>query len=206
MANVLSETKRQQVLALGRLGWPLRRIEEALGVRRETASAYLKAAGIGIRAERQRRLRPRPASEVSTDPEGAKPASGGEVSTDSAPARTPLPAAAPGSPDGPAPRVVRPRSQSALWRRAPPLRRGRSAVPRARSGSEGQGREQRRSRVAHAAQRTVLRVARRGADLPGPLGAHLGRYPHPRHHQTMSKRASGYGRRYSVSLKRPLGL
>jgi len=34
MANVLSEEKRQQVLALGRLGWPLRRIEAELGVRR----------------------------------------------------------------------------------------------------------------------------------------------------------------------------
>ena len=50
MANVLSDTKRQQVLALGRLGWPLRRIEDATGVRRETASAYLKAAGIAVRS------------------------------------------------------------------------------------------------------------------------------------------------------------
>ena len=41
MSNVLSEHKRQQVLALGRLGWPLRRIDEETGVRRETASAYL---------------------------------------------------------------------------------------------------------------------------------------------------------------------
>lgn len=36
----MSKEKREQVLALGRLGWPLRRIEEATGVRRETASAY----------------------------------------------------------------------------------------------------------------------------------------------------------------------
>ena len=28
MSNVLSEEKRQQVIALGRLGWPLRRIEQ----------------------------------------------------------------------------------------------------------------------------------------------------------------------------------
>jgi len=28
MSNVLSEAKRQQVIALGRLGWPLRRIEQ----------------------------------------------------------------------------------------------------------------------------------------------------------------------------------
>ena len=43
MANILSETKKQQVVALGRLGWTLRRIEAATGVRRETVSAYLRA-------------------------------------------------------------------------------------------------------------------------------------------------------------------
>ena len=48
MGNVLSETKRQQVIALGRLGWSLRRIEQETGVRRETAGGYLKAAGISI--------------------------------------------------------------------------------------------------------------------------------------------------------------
>ena len=79
MGNVLSKEKREQVLALGRLGWSLRRIEEATGVRRETTSAYLKAAEIPVRAPRQRRP-PNPASEVSTD-STANPAS--EVSTDS---------------------------------------------------------------------------------------------------------------------------
>ena len=49
MGNVLSGEKREQVLALGRLGWPLRRIEEATGVRRETAGNYLRRAGIVIR-------------------------------------------------------------------------------------------------------------------------------------------------------------
>ena len=49
MANVLSDEKKQQVIALGRLGWTLRRIQQATGVRRETASGYLKAAGIGVR-------------------------------------------------------------------------------------------------------------------------------------------------------------
>src|SRR5258708_30555908 len=49
MSNVLSEAKKQQVIALGRLGWPLRRIEQETGVRGETAGAYLKAAGIGVR-------------------------------------------------------------------------------------------------------------------------------------------------------------
>ena len=48
MSNVLSEEKKQQVIALGKLGWPLRRIEQATGVRRETASAYLKSAGVVV--------------------------------------------------------------------------------------------------------------------------------------------------------------
>ena len=48
MGNVLSDDKQQQVLVLGRLGWSLRRIQATTGVRRETASGYLKAAGISI--------------------------------------------------------------------------------------------------------------------------------------------------------------
>src|SRR5215469_8886440 len=70
MGNVLNEEKRQQVLALGRLGWPLRRIEQEIGVRRETASAYLKAAGIAIRRPGGWGKYPassKPANEVSTD-------------------------------------------------------------------------------------------------------------------------------------------
>lgn len=68
MSNVLSEAKRQQVIALGRLGWPLRRIEQATGVRRETASAYLKAAGVGVRPPRGwgRGAPAKPANEVTT--------------------------------------------------------------------------------------------------------------------------------------------
>src|ERR1700693_3880028 len=50
MANVLNEEKKQQVLALGRLGWSLRQIQQATRIRRETASAYLKAAGITVRS------------------------------------------------------------------------------------------------------------------------------------------------------------
>jgi hypothetical protein len=46
MSNVFSEEKKLQVIALGKLGRPLRRIEQATGVRRETASAYLKSAGV----------------------------------------------------------------------------------------------------------------------------------------------------------------
>jgi hypothetical protein len=75
MSNVLSEEKKQQVIALGKLGWPLRRIEQATGVRRETASAYLKAAGIVVRLPRfwGRRIPAKPANEVTPDRE-AKPA------------------------------------------------------------------------------------------------------------------------------------
>ena len=45
----LSRDKREQVIALGRLGWSLRRIEQETGVRRETASDYLRGAGIALR-------------------------------------------------------------------------------------------------------------------------------------------------------------
>jgi hypothetical protein len=76
MSNVLSDEKRQQVLALGRLGWTLRQIEQATGVRRETASNYLKAVGIEVHPP-GRRGQPRsarPLIQVTTDPEAAKPA------------------------------------------------------------------------------------------------------------------------------------
>jgi transposase len=85
VSNVLSEEKKQQVIALGRLGWSLRRIEETTGVRRETASSYLKEAGVALRPPRGRRVRAKPASrgeKVTTDSDLAKPAS--EVTTDSA--------------------------------------------------------------------------------------------------------------------------
>jgi len=49
VSNVLNEEKKQQVIALGRLGWSLRRIQRNTGVRRETAAGYLKAAGIAFR-------------------------------------------------------------------------------------------------------------------------------------------------------------
>ena len=48
MSNVLNEAKRQQVIAMGRLGWSLRRMEQEIDVRRETAGAYLKATGIRV--------------------------------------------------------------------------------------------------------------------------------------------------------------
>ena len=78
MSNVLSEAKKQQVIALGRLGWPLRRIEQETGVRRETAGAYLKAAGIGVRPPGAwgRRAPAKAANEngVTTGSDAAKPA------------------------------------------------------------------------------------------------------------------------------------
>jgi len=94
----LDDQKRQQILALGRLGWSLRRIEDTTGIRRETASDHLKAAGIPVRG-RGGRLGvwppPKPATtvEVSTDPGPSKPATAPPLSTD--PASGPGPSRAP---------------------------------------------------------------------------------------------------------------
>ena len=68
MANVLTEEKKQQVLALGRLGWSLRQIQRATRIRRETASQYLKAAGIAVRSPGGwGRRAAKPANKVITD-------------------------------------------------------------------------------------------------------------------------------------------
>jgi transposase len=87
VSNVLNEQQKQQVIALGRLGWSLRRIERESGVRRETISAYLKEAGVARRPPRGRRIRAKPASQagqVTTDSTPAKPASDAtEVTPDS---------------------------------------------------------------------------------------------------------------------------
>ena len=84
MSNVLSDDKRHQIIALGRLGWSLRRIEQATGVRRETASAYIKAAGISVRRPGKRGPEAKPAIEVFTDSGPGKtvnpPANEAEVS------------------------------------------------------------------------------------------------------------------------------
>jgi transposase len=90
MSNVLGDDKQHEIVALGRLGWSLRRIQQATGVRRETASGYLKAAGIVVRGRgRPRKSKPKPAisPEVSTDSGGANPAISETVSTDSAAAK-----------------------------------------------------------------------------------------------------------------------
>lgn len=94
VSNVLSQEKQNQVIALGRLGWPLRRIEKATGVRRETAAGYLRSAGVPVRQPgRWGRQVPdsNPATEVTTDSAGgAAPNPANEVpqvTTDSEPPR-----------------------------------------------------------------------------------------------------------------------
>jgi hypothetical protein len=96
VSNVLNDEKKQQVIALGRLGWSLRRIQRSTGVRRETAASYLKAAGVEVRPPgawgRQPSAKPangvitdsgstKPVKEITAVPESAKPAK--EVITDS---------------------------------------------------------------------------------------------------------------------------
>ena len=71
MSHVLSEGKKQQVIALGKLGWSLRRIEQATGVRRETASAYLKTTGVEVHLPGWGRRAPaKPAIQPTPDPWG----------------------------------------------------------------------------------------------------------------------------------------
>jgi transposase len=109
MSNVLSEEKKQQVIALGRLGWTLRRIEEATGVRRETAGAYLKAAGISVRPPGRwgKPAGANPANEGITDLGDSKPANEAEVITD----------------------FIRPFSQKEAVSLAPPNRSGSACEP-----------------------------------------------------------------------------
>src|SRR3954471_5787806 len=87
MSNVLDIEKQHQIRALGALGRSLRPIEAATGVRRETISAYLKAAGIPVRRRggRPRAWPPNPATtaQTSTNSTSANPA------TDPRPTRSP---------------------------------------------------------------------------------------------------------------------
>ena len=66
MGNVLDKTQQEQVIALGRLGWSLRRIEQATGVRRETAGGYLRSAGVALRTPGWGGKPAKPAIEVTT--------------------------------------------------------------------------------------------------------------------------------------------
>ena len=90
MSYVLEQTKQQQVVALGQLGWTVSRIAAAVHVDRATVTRYLRAAGVPVRG----RGRPSEGTanaaispEVSTDsnPEISRSA----VSTDSRPGRAP---------------------------------------------------------------------------------------------------------------------
>jgi transposase len=90
MSYVLEQTKQQQVLTLGHLGWTVSRIAAAVHVDRATVTRYLRAAGVPVRG----RGRPSEGTanaaisrEVST---ASNPAiSRSEVSTDSRPGRAP---------------------------------------------------------------------------------------------------------------------
>jgi len=81
MSNVLSEEKKQQVIALGRLGWSLRKIQKATGVHRTTAAEYLRAAGIQLRPPGAWGKAPpaKPTNAVTPDPEAAPPAAEGRA-------------------------------------------------------------------------------------------------------------------------------
>jgi hypothetical protein len=86
----LNEEKKQQVIALGRLGWSLRRIEGRTGVRRETAATYLKAAGVPLRPPGGwGRHGPKPAIEVTTGFGAELAADNGGAGDDPKPGRSP---------------------------------------------------------------------------------------------------------------------
>src|ERR1700692_626899 len=87
MGNVLEKAKQEQVNALGRLGWSLRRIEAATGVRRETAGGYLRSAGIALRTPGGwgRKAPAKAATSVTTGSASSKPAN--EVITGFSPSR-----------------------------------------------------------------------------------------------------------------------
>ena len=189
MSNVLDNDKQQQILALGRLGWSLRRIEQALAVRRETISGYLKAAGIAVHGRGRRsesKAKPAISEEVSTDL-GAKPAiTSRGVSTDPGASAT----------AGPSPERERLRAVSRDHRRgarAWPQRRGDLAGPGRRPRLSGAVRECPPLRRGPARQRAGGRArrhhdgARRGR--PGRLrrGADG---PRPRHRASTDARAS----------------
>jgi transposase len=89
VSNVLSEEKKQQVIALGKLGWSLRRIQQATHIRRETAARYLRAAGIAVRAPGGwGRKEAKPAIQVSAD-FGADSAGRTVVPAEPRPSRSP---------------------------------------------------------------------------------------------------------------------
>ena len=122
MSNVLNEEKQQQIIVLGQLGWSLRRIEQQTGVRRETVSAYLKAAGIAVRGPgRWGRGTPTPTHVPPSDWTAAKPAN--EVITDSGEKTPENPSPQPSNPAATASTCEPYRETIELW-----LDRGRNAT------------------------------------------------------------------------------
>lgn len=102
----MNEEKKQQAIALGRLGWSLRQIQKAIGVRRETISVYLRAAGVAMRAPRGQYIPANPASQedgVITGRVEAKPASLDKVIIDSGGESATATEARPGSQPGRSP-------------------------------------------------------------------------------------------------------
>jgi hypothetical protein len=111
----LNEEKKQQVIALGRLGWSLRRIERRTGVRRETAATYLKAAGVPLRPPGGwGRHDPKPAIEVTTD-SGAELTTDGAAEDDPKPGRSPSASACEPYPEVIAAGLSRGRNAMAIW-------------------------------------------------------------------------------------------
>jgi hypothetical protein len=88
MGNVLEKVKQEQGIALGRLGWSLRRIEAETGVRRETAGGYLRSAGIALRTPGGwgRKAPAKAATSVTTGSASSNPAN--EVITGFSPSRS----------------------------------------------------------------------------------------------------------------------
>ncbi len=134
MSNVLADDKHHQIVALGRLGWSLRRIERTTGVRRETISGYLKAVGIVVPGRGRRASRAKPAistAAVSTDSGGANPAISEAVSLDAREAKAATRAEA-STDSTPVPRPGRaPRASACAPYREliiDALRRGRNAM------------------------------------------------------------------------------
>ena len=76
----MNEQKKQQVIALGRLGWSLRRIQKTTGVRRETAAVYIREAGVAVRSPGLWGRGAATPTVAGAGPPGTKPAIG--VTTD----------------------------------------------------------------------------------------------------------------------------
>ncbi len=90
MSNVLSEEKRDQVIALGRLGWSLRALKRRYTFGGRRFGGYLRAAGIPVRPPGAwgRRDPAKPANEVITD-FGAESTGENSVASEPVPGRSP---------------------------------------------------------------------------------------------------------------------